>query len=264
MKFFLFFFLLIHSIFGVYVGNLGAPSIMNTGFFSAHNPFIKGTTGYIADYVTDKHFVTSATDPLFDPNEAFKKFIIHSQMASFSLILLERLELFGAVGGSKPRTKLNVANPNLDLILDFTSSYQFSWSTGAKVVLIQWGQTYFCSDFTYFAMPESPHSYFKFFNRLNLPIDFSKKQELSLEEWQLSFGLSSRIFFLTPYVGGCMLSSKMFISSGPEVGSFNYKNENRFGYFYGVTLSLSGSFHVNFEQRFRSENAYTFSTVAVF
>lgn len=264
MKFFPFFFLLIHSIFGVYVGNLGAPSIMNTGFFSAHNPFIKGTTGYIADYVTDKHYVTSATDPLFDPNEAFKKFIIHSQMASFSLILLERLELFGAVGGSKPRTKLNVANPNLDLILDFTSSYQFSWSTGAKVVLIQWGQTYFCSDFTYFAMPESPHSYFKFFNRLNLPIDFSKKQELSLEEWQLSFGLSSRIFFLTPYVGGCMLSSKMFISSGPEVGSFNYKNENRFGYFYGVTLSLSGSFHVNFEQRFRSENAYTFSTVAVF
>lgn len=237
---------------------------MNTGLFSAHNPFIKGTTGYIADYVTNKHYVTSADSPLFDPNDAFKKFIIHSQMASFSLILLERLELFGSVGGSKPRAKLQEENPNLDLILDFSSNYQLSWSTGAKVVLIQWGQTYFCSDFTYFAMPESPHTYFKFFNRLNLPIDFSKKQELSLSEWQLSFGLSSRIFFLTPYFGGCYLSSKLHIGSGPDIGSFNYKNENSFGYFYGVTLSLSGSFHVNFEQRFRSENAYTFSTVAVF
>ncbi len=252
------------SIFGVYVGNLAAPSVMNTGFFSAHNPFIKGTTGYIADYITDKHYTTSANDPLFDPNDAFKKFIIHSQMASFSLVLLERLELFGSVGGSKPRLKLKEANPNFDLILDFSSNYQFSWSTGAKVVLMQWGQTYFCSDFTYFAMPESTHTYFEFFNRLNLPIDFTKKQELFLSEWQLSFGLASRIFFLTPYFGGCFLSSKLYVSSGPTIGPFSYKNENRLGYFYGITLSLSGSFHLNFEQRFRSESAYTFSTVAVF
>lgn len=237
---------------------------MNTGLFSAHNPVIKGTTGYIADYITDKHYIADSQNASFDPDDAFKKFIIHSQMATFSLIILERLELFGTVGGSKPRTKLYEENPNMDLILDFSSSYQFSWSTGAKVILMQWGQTYFCTDFTYFAMPESPNSYFQYFNRLNLPIDFSKKQELTLNEWQISLGLSSRIFFLTPYGGGNYLNSKLHIGSGPEVGALNYKNHYSFGYFYGITLSLSGSFHLNFEQRFRSENAYTFSTVAVF
>ncbi len=250
-------------LFSAYVGNPAAPSIMNTGFFSAHNPLIKGTTGYIADYITDKLYQADQTNPLFNPDDAFRKFIIHSQLASFSLILLERLELFGTVGGSRPRAQFETQDINADLALDFQSSYQFSWSTGAKVVLMQWGQTFFSSDFTYFAIPESPKSYFKFFNKLNLPIDF-EKQELSMNEWQISLGLSSRIFFLTPYAGGTYLNSKLHIGSGPEVQSLNYKNKFNIGYFYGITISLTGRFHLNFEQRFRDEKAYTFSTVAVF
>ncbi len=262
-KIILFFTFTIPSLFGAYVGNPAAPSIMNTGFFSAHNPLIKGTTGYIADYVTDKHYVADKKNTNFNPDDTFRQFIIHSQLASFSVILLERLEIFGTVGGSKPRVKLHEEPVNTNLFFDFQSTYQFSWSTGAKVVLIQWGQTFLSTDFTYFSIPESPKSYFKFFNRLNLPIDFGK-QELSVDEWQLSLGLSSRIFFLTPYAGGTYLNSNLHISSAENVGSFNYKNKYSFGYFYGITASLTGRFHLNFEQRFRDENAYTFSTIIVF
>lgn len=251
------------SVFGVYIGNPAAPSIMNTGFFSAHNPLIKGTTGYIADYVTDKLYEPTGDNTVFDPDDTFRKFIIHSQLASFSVIFLERLELFGTVGGSKPRAKLHEQADSSSIFFDFEGNYQFSWSTGAKVVLIQWGQTFLSTDFTYFAIPDSPKSYFKFFNRLNLPIHVDK-QELSLEEWQLSLGLSSRIFFLTPYAGGTYLNSHLHIASSPEVPSLNYKNKYSFGYFYGITASLTGRFHLNFEQRFRDEKAYTFSTVAVF
>lgn len=250
-------------LFGAYVGNPAAPTIMNTGFFSAHNPLIKGTTGYIADYITDKQYEADSKDESFNPDDAFRKFIIHSQLASFSLIILERLELFGTVGGSKPRAKLHEQDDNASLLFDFQSSYQFAWGTGAKVVLIQWGQTYLSTDFTYFSIPESPKSYFKFFNRLNLPIDF-EKQELSLDEWQISLGLSSHFFFLTPYGGATYLSSKLHVAGGPEVGSFDYKNKYSIGYFYGITASLTGRFHLNFEQRFRDEKAYTFSTIAVF
>lgn len=264
IKISLFFTLLSSSVFGAYIGNPAAPSVMNTGFFSSHNPFIKGTTGYIADYITDKHYKADKDNPNFSPDNVFKEFIIHSQLASFSVIFLERLELFGTVGGSKPRTKRPGENPSLkDLVLDFESSYQFSWSAGGKVVLMQWGQTYLCTDFTYFAIPESPQSYFEFFNKLKLPISFGK-QELSLNEWQISAALASKIFFITPYFGGTYLSSKLHIGSSPEVGSFDYKNRYEFGYFYGFTLSLSGRFHLNYEQRFRGENAYTFSTIAVF
>ena len=263
MKFPLLFFLFTLPLFGAYVGNPAAPSIMNTGFFSAHNPLVKGTTGYIADYITDKLYEADKKNSTFNPDDAFRKFIIHSQLATFSAIFLERLEIFGTVGGSKPRTKLHEETENTNLLLDFQSNYQFSWSTGAKVVLMQWGQTYFSTDFTYFAMPESTKSYFKFFNRLNLPIDF-EKQKLSLKEWQISVALSSRLFFLTPYAGTTYLSSSLRIASGEEVGALNYRNKYNIGYFYGITASLSGKFHLNFEQRFRDEKAYTFSTVAVF
>ncbi len=255
--------LLCASLFAVYTGNPANPSLMTTGFFSAHNPLIKGTSGYIADYITDKQFELDTRDPAIKENEPIRQFIIHSQLASFSLILIERLELFGTVGGSKPRAKLREQDQNTKLLFEFDSSYQFSWSSGAKIVLIQWGQTYLSTDFTYFQMPESTKSYFKFLNRLNLPMNFDK-QELSLKEWQLSLGLSSRVLFLTPYAGTSYLRSKLHIASGPAIGGIDYKNKYAIGYFYGVTASLSGRFHLNFEQRFRDEKAYTFSTIAVF
>lgn len=260
----LLFLVLTAPLFGVYIGNPGAPAVMNSGMFSAQNPFIKASTGYIADYICNKPYEADQNNANFDPDDLFKKFIIHSQLASFSLSFLERLELFGTVGGSKPRAKLVEEDPSIsDFLFDFESSYQFSWSAGGKIILMQWGRTYFCTDFTYFAIPESANSYFKFFNHLNLPISFGK-QELSLNEWQISAALASNFFFLTPYGGGTYINSKLRIGKSPEVGSFDYKNTFNFGYFYGITLSLSGKFHLNFEQRFRNEKAYTFSTIAVF
>ena len=260
----LLFFVLSHSAFAMYIGNPAAPAVMNSGVFSSHNPFIKGTSGYIGDYIVDKHYEADKNNPTFAPDDLFKKFIIHSQLASFSLIFLERLELFGSLGGSKPRTKLQDEDPAItDLIFDFESNYQFSWSAGGKIILMQWGRTYFCTDFTYFAMPESANSYFKFFNRFNLPLNFGK-QEIALEEWQVSAALAMNLFFLTPYFGGTYLNSKLHIGPSPPIGSFDYKNRDTIGYFYGATLSLSGKFHLNYEQRFRTEKAYTFSTIAVF
>ena len=258
----LFFLLFAFPLFGAYVGNPAAPAIMNTGFFSAHNPWIKGTTGYIADYISNKRYEAHQTDPDFDPNNAFRKFAIHSQLASFSIVILERLEMFGCVGGSKERTKAHDQS-TLTFLTDFSSTYQFSWSTGAKVVLIQWGQTYLSTDFTYFSIPQSPKSFFKFLNRLNLPLDLNK-QKTSLTEWQGSIGLSSRFYFLTPYIGATYLHSRLHIESGPETGSIEYRNKYNIGYFYGLTLSITGRFHFNFERRIRDEFGYTFSTIAVF
>lgn len=260
----LLFLIFVTPLFACYIGNPASPAIMNTGIFSMKNPFIKGTSGYIADYTNDKNYEADQTDPNFDPNQAVRKIGIHSQLASVSIILLERLELFGYVGGSKEHAKLGrdpIANP-MEVWADFESSYHFSWAAGAKAVLIQWGQTYFCSDFTYFAVPASVHSYFKFFNRLNLPM--AEKQEFYLNEWQISAAIASRFWFLTPYLGGLYLNSRLHVESGPEIGPINYKNEEKIGWFYGITLSLTGRFHLNFERRQRAESSYAFSTVAVF
>jgi len=253
-------------LFGAYVGNPADPALMSTGFFSTTYSFFKFTSGYVADYISDKQYVAKQTEPGFNPNDAFKRFGLYSQQASFSMIFIERLQLFGTAGGSKEHMKWK-EKPTFDevseAVFDFQTTYHFSWSAGAKAVLFQWGQTYFSGDFTYFAVPSSTKAFFKYFNRVNIPIDLAK-HEFHLREWQGSLGLSSRFWFFTPYVGGTYLYSKLHISGGQDVPAINYRNKDKFGYFYGFTISLTGRFHLNFERRVRDEYAYSFSTIAVF
>ncbi len=243
MKFAFFFAAL--PLFGTYVGNPADPALMNTGFFSTTYPFFKFTSGYIYDNTSNKRFV--------DSDQAIRRFGLHSQWAGFSLIFIERLQLFGTAGGSKEIVK---QRPLSDVFFEPHTSYHFSWSAGAKVILLQWGQTYFSSDFTYFAIPSSHKSFFKYLNRLNLPLE-TEKQKFSLREWQISAGLSSRFFFLTPYIGTTYLHSRLH-------AQVRYCNEASWGYFYGLTISLTGKFHLNFERRVRNEFGCTFATIAVF
>ncbi len=262
----LFLFFAAAPLFGAYVGNPASPALMNTGFFSASYPFCKITTGYIADYTSDKRYAAEQGEGDFDPNRAFKRFGLHSQLASASIIFVERLELFGAAGGTKERAK-GVEQPTLsdmkEVVLDFQSAHHFSWSAGAKVILLQWWQTYLSADFIYFAVPSSVKSYFKYLNRFNIPLDLSE-QKLNLREWQMSCGLSSRFYFITPYGGVTYLHSRLHVQGGGEFPPIDYRNEVKWGYFYGFTLSLTGRLHLNFERRVRDEFAYTFSTTAVF
>ena len=240
------FLLLAFPLFGVYVGNPADPALMNTGVFSSSYPFFKFTSGYIYDYTSNKRFEAA--------DQAIKQFGLHSQLASCSLIFIERIQFFGTAGGSKEIVK---QEPIYDTIFDSHTNYHFAWSAGTKIILLQWGQTYFSGDFTYFAIPASSKSFFKFLNRMNLPLETDEKQKLSLREWQASCALSSRFFFLTPYAGLSYLHSKLH-------ADVNYRNAFNWGYFYGLTVSLTGRFHLNFEQRFRDESAYTFATIVVF
>jgi hypothetical protein len=250
-------------LFGAYVGNPASPGIMNMGLFSGHSPFFKFTSGYLADYTSNKQFTTVSES---GKNQTFQDFALHSQMATISAIFVERLEIFGAAGGSKEHAKWNKSPTYKDfetILTDFQSTYTFSWAAGCKVVLIRWWQTYLGADFTFFDVPSSQKSFFKFLNRLNLQMD-TEKQTFSIKEWQVSLGLSTRIFILTPYGGITYLNSKLNIRSGIDVPPIYYENKDRIGYFYGATLSLTGRFHINFERRVRDEFAYSLAAIAVF
>lgn len=254
----------IFPVFGAYVGNPASPGIMNMGFFSGPSPYFKFTSGYLADYTSNKQY--QAVTKSGDEAQNFHDFALHSQMATFSAIFVERLEIFGAAGGSKEHAKWDRAPTYKDyetILDDFKSKYTFSWAAGAKVILIRWWQTYLGADFTYFDVPSSQKSFFKFLNRLNLPMD-TEKQPFSIQEWQVSLGLSSRIFILTPYGGITYLRSKLNIESGADVPPLYYENKDRIGYFYGGTISLTGRFHLNFERRVRDEFSYSLAAIAVF
>jgi hypothetical protein len=251
-------------IFGFYVGNPASPAIMNMGIFSGPSPTFKFTSGYLADYTTNKRYEPHDEQP---GEQTFHEFGIHSQMATASAIFVERLELYGAAGGSKEHAKWD-RNPTYTdyetILTDFTSSYTFSWAAGCKVILIQWWQTYLGADFTYYDVPANHQSYFKYLNRLNLVMDDPTKQTFDLHEWQVSLGLSSRIWIFTPYCGGTYLQSQLNIRSGNDVPPLYFRNSEAWGFFYGLTVSLTGRFHLNFEGRLFDETAYSFAAIAVF
>lgn len=232
-------------LFAFYVGNPADPAIMNMGFFSTSYPIFKFTSGYIYDHTSNKKYVA--------PDQTLQQFGLHSQLASFSLIFVERLQIFGTAGGSKEIVKEKSIYESL---FDIHTNYHFSWSAGAKLILFQWGPVYLSSDFTFFEVPSSPKSFFRYLNRMNLTFD-EEKQKFSLREWQLSSALSAKLFFLSPYAGVSYLKSKLH-------AGINYHNALNWGYFYGLTLSLTGRFHLNFEKRFRDEYGYTLATILVF
>lgn len=243
-----------------YIGNPSGPCVMNSGFFS-RGYLIKGTSGYLYDYSTIKRYHAPKTKEGFDPNSTFKEFGIHSQMGTLSLILLERIEIFGALGGSKEQTK-GKTHPSTPF--EFESKYQFSWAAGAKTVLLQWGTTSLGCDFTYFAIPSTPQSFFQYFDRFQLPIDFGK-QKVYLNEWEIACGLSTRFFgMLAPYIAGSYLYSHLHVDESKEIGKITYENQSKWGYLFGITLSLTGKFHINLERRLKNESGYSLATIAVF
>jgi hypothetical protein len=265
MRKFLFLLLSSTSLFAAPVGNPCGPGLMQSGLLIA-NPWIKVTTGYLADYVSNMPLkMTSGGSADFNPDESFKHFGLHSQMATFSIVLLQRLETYALLGGSKEHLKWHEEphTPLYEALFDFQSSYHFSWAVGARVVLLQWGQTFFSIDGSYFAVPSSPKSFFKFLNRLHLPLD-QEKQQFRLREWQAGAGLSSKFWIFTPYAGMKYFQAKLHVQSGPDTTALNYRNKERLGYFFGLTLSLTSKFLVTGERRLHDEFAYMFSTQAVF
>lgn len=239
------FLLLALPLFGAYIGNPATPAIMNTGIFSTNYSFFKFTSGYIYDYTYDKRYTAN--------DQVIKQFGLLSQQGSFSLILLERLQLYGSSGTSKEM----VENKSIyEEVFTINTNAHFSFSVGARLILLKFGQTFLTLDGSYFNVPSSEKSYFKYLNQLNLPIG-GEKQKFAVEEWQANIGLASKIFFLTPYGGVNYLQSTLDAEK-------TYHNEVKWGFFYGLTLSLTGRLHLNFERRVRDEFAYSFATIAVF
>ena len=246
------------------VGDPAAPALASRGIFSS-NPWIKVTTGYLADYVSNLRLTLSSGNADFNPNETFSQFGLHSQMASFSLVLLQRLEIYTLLGGSKEHLKWH-SEPKTSLysaLFDLQTTYHFSWALGTRIILLQWGQTFFCFDGSYFAVPSSQQAFFKFLNRLNLPME-EPGQHFYLREWQMGLSLASHFWIFTPYAGIQYLKTKLHIQSGPDTSVLTYQNKKNIGYYYGLTLSLTPKFLVGFERRVRDEFAYTVSTQAVF
>ncbi len=244
-----------------YVGNIAEPAILEKGIFSDKDPWIKVQTGYLVDFVNDKKLVSDHNIVAVGNENRINDFEIISNMGKVSVTFRERMEVYGMFGQSAVKLNWFASTPNNDdgQFLKIESEYNFSWITGIKVILLQFGKIYFGTDFTYFRIPNIKRSTY-FLNAEPIPFA-TTPQYLTLREWHLAFGLAATLGPFTPYLGGKYLLTKIRFRSD---NSFNLKNRLAFGIFLGTSVSMGEKFSLNAEARLHDELAYSVSGSAAF
>lgn len=250
-----------------YIGNPADPLLMSSGLFSGNNPWYKIVTGYVTDHSTEKHMVFANNDPDFDNIERVNSFCVDSNWGNLALVLVRRLELYLQVGTSKEKIRwTSPAVPgrlNADLGLSAKSSNHFSMNTGAKVILLEFARTLIGMDFHFFRI-NAPGKFSYILDQLNYPFDFGP-QYLMLRETELSLGFARRIgYILTPYVGVSYLKTRLKIKAQGVKDKLYFKNQKKWGVYFGGSINLSSKFNFSAEGRFGNETAYSFTTNAAF
>lgn len=260
----IFLFLLVLTICeATYVGNIASPAILEKGLFSEKDPWIQFQTGYLADFVSDKKLIAQSIFPTFGNDRRVNNFEIISNMGKISISFKERMELYGLLGQSLSKILWFVSPPSEEIplgkFLNIETESNFSWVTGAKVILLEFGKTYVGLDFSYFRIPKTKRSIL-YFNEEPIPFQ-ENPQFFSLREWNIAFGIASSIGPLTPYMGAKYLITKIRFKSD---ASLILRNRLSFGYFLGSSITLHEKFYLNAEVRLHDELAYSISGSAAF
>lgn len=246
-------------LFALYTGNPASPSLLQKGLFNAQSYFISVSTGYIYDNVWDKNIVPTET-PDFVSLEKVGDFEVHSNFASFALVFLKRLEIYTYLGVSKEnidwKTKIPFSSTEIN------TKNHFSYSVGAKAIMLQFSSTVFSIDFQYFTLPKSNKMMQKIVN-IYMPMELSK-QYLNIKEWQLAFGIATRLGPLTPYVGGDYSHLRLQVKTENDFPTLDFKNKRSWGIFFGSSLNISSILFVTGEMRFFNEKAFSLSATTDF
>lgn len=261
------FFLIPTAGFTSYIGNPAEPSLMSSGIFSGYSPWYKVITGYVYDNSTEKHMVFANNEDGFENIDRVNSFSVESNWGNLALILVRRLEVYLQVGTSKEKIKWT--SPPMEgfnegnLGLSATSTNHFSMNTGAKVILLEFARTLVGLDFHFFRI-NAPGKFSYILDKLNYPFDFGPKY-LILRETELSVGVARRIgYVLTPYMGISYLKSRLKIKADGVKDTLYFKNQKKWGFYFGGSLNITSMFNFSAEGRFGNETAYSFAANTAF
>lgn len=267
MKFFRIFLIIFSPyIYATYTGNPASPTLVSYGLFSGNYPWFKSKSGYVYDFTKDKNYVLVSHRENFPNIEKVNTFRLDSNFAKISFILVQRLEFYGLFGTSQETLKWTsppkAGFTTMNTKLSADTSSHFSWATGAKVILLEFGRTYFGLDFQFFRI-NAPGKFSYVLNQLNYPFDFGPTY-LILREKQISFAAARKMGFLTPYFGLSYLKSELHMKADGVENSLYFKNSTKFGLYVGGTLLLTSRFQITAEGRFLNEDAFSISIMTLF
>lgn len=266
LKWVSFFSLYIFPLLAMYTGNPGSPALSYAGLFSGNYPWFKTSSGYVYDYTTDKNYTLVSHREDFPNIEKVNTFRLDSNFGKIGFILVQRLELYGLFGTSEETIKwtsppkTGFTSENTKLSADTNS--HFSWTAGGKVVLLEFGCTYFGLDIQFFKI-NAPGKFSYVLNQLNYPFDFGPKY-LILREKQISFGIARKMAFIVPYAGVTYLKSELHMKAEGVENSLYFKNATKFGIYIGGTLMLTSKLQITAEGRFINEDAFSISAITSF
>ncbi|GAB4186859.1 MAG: hypothetical protein Tsb0015_05000 [Simkaniaceae bacterium] len=225
----LFFFVLFFSgkLFGLPLENIAAPHLPEKGFFFPENSFIGFKTGYFLDHARNQHFdlEESCNRSDFVKIGSFS-YWMHGGSLTFNIN--DFVEIYGLFG----KAKVSLTQKFSNLKTKYGSNFEWFGGGGGRATIIFWKNTTFGMDAKYFQ---------------SLPMKLSgdlKGQKNSaaehLRSWQVGAGLSHRLGFFIPYIGG--IYTKYHLKVGRSKQDLITISEKKLRFVNHRNFSLAGGF----------------------
>lgn len=258
-SFFLLFLLFSANLFALYTGNPAGPSLLRHGMVTPINSLVTITTGYVYTKVWDMDLTPKDLPPDVTLEKIGDTEML-SNFASVGLILLRRLEVYSYLGVSKESIDWKSRLPFTSNELE--TKNHFSFSVGAKAIMLQFGGTVFSLDFQYFTLPSTDKLLPKIVN-LYMPIPLGK-QYLNMDQWQVAAGLASKIGPFCPYIGGKYSKVRLKVNSTEGIPNLAFRNRNNWGLFAGASINFGTLLSATGEIRWFDEKGASAAVSMVF
>lgn len=238
------------------VGNTSSPQILEKGFFIPSECWVDVRLGYEGDFVYDGRM-----NQYKEGSGRVDNCKQHTNSGTFTINVLERLDLYGLVGGSSATAQWRFSGSDDSIQnADLKTHDQLLWGVGARTVLFQKKKTALGLGGRYSSCHYKPKS---------LTIDgvhaFVDRGRVVWQEWQVNVDVSCQIQLFTPYIGvkygqaRAKLNQFSTVIASDGAHTNHFKNRVPVGLYLGCTISSGKYFMLNVEGRLIDEEAITVS-----
>jgi hypothetical protein len=241
-------------LFSLPVGNSDNPALAQKGIFSSENTAVNFRLGYEASLGFDRRLKQQVG---FDVDE----FKVMTNEGSFTLNICKRLDLFSTLGAFHSTSSWRVSSATTLNLIKTETGENFVCSVGANAILFEWGNAALGAGGRYL-WNHSPLTKLQI-NGVDENISDAK---LTYNEWQANLGISYKLGFLVPYIGGqfssarCCVSSPFVTGIAPDGGNTNHLQSRQIpGLYLGCSILLGKQAFINAEARLFDEEAVTLS-----
>ncbi len=237
------------------VGNTMAPELIQEGFLIPANSWIDFRVGYEGDFVGDGRL-----QQIEEGSGRVDTFQQYTNAATFTLNILDRLDLFGVFGSSRVCADWRFDTGSTITRIEIETLYHFLWGAGARAIAFEWGKVCLGIGGRYAFASYKP----SWLTTNATPVSVSGTR-LVWREWQVDLDLSYNIDLFTPYLGVKYSNAKAKLGAFPTPvaangsGSDHFENKTPVGIFIGCSISNSKYFMLNLEGRLVDEDAVTIS-----